>query len=143
MKKFEIFKKILELNKNGSKFVLVTVVETKGSGPSETGGRMILTTKGDIYGTVGGGTLERLVLKEAGEVLLSGKSVLKKYMLDKDKVLPGSEKTGMLCGGEVTLFLEYTGIDDIIYIFGAGHVGKNLINLLKDLNYRMNGLQRS
>ncbi|MCK4889997.1 MAG: XdhC family protein [Candidatus Aminicenantes bacterium] len=137
MKNSEIFKKILELNKNGSRFVLVTVIETKGSGPSETGGRMIFTTDGDIFGTIGGGTLEKLVLKEAGKVLLSGESALKRYLLDKDKVLPDSEKTGMLCGGEVTLFLEYTGVDDNIYIFGAGHIGKNLIKFLKDLNYRI------
>ena len=137
MKNSEIFKKILELNENGSRFVLVTVIETKGSGPSETGGRMVFTADGDIFGTIGGGTLEKLVLKEAEKVLLSGKSVLKKYLLDKDRALPDSEKTGMLCGGEVTLFLEYTGSDDKVYIFGAGHIGKNLINFLKDLNYRI------
>lgn len=137
MKNTDIFKKVLELNERGVSFVLITVTEKKGSGPSETGGRMIFTSEGERFGTIGGGTLEKLVLKEAEKVLISGKSILKNYMLDEDKVLPGSEKTGMLCGGEVSLFLEYTGADEQIFIFGAGHIGQNLIQYLKGLSYRL------
>ncbi len=137
MKKSEILKKILELNESDSEFVVITVIEKKGSGPSETGGKMIYVSEGEMYGTIGGGTLEKLVLKEAGKVLLSGQSVLRKYMLDKDKVKPDSEKTGMLCGGEVTFFLEYTGVEEQVYLFGAGHVGKSLIRYLKGINYRL------
>jgi len=43
----------------------------------------------------------------------------------------------MLCGGEVTLFLEYAGIEDEVFIFGAGHIGKCLVNYFKDLSYRI------
>ncbi|MEN8152436.1 MAG: XdhC family protein [Acidobacteriota bacterium] len=137
MNNSDIYKKILELGSAGTEFVLVTVIEKKGSGPSETGGRMIVTNDGDIYGTIGGGTLEKLVIKESEKVMISGKSIIKKYMLDDEKVLSDTERTGMLCGGDVTLFLEHTGVDEQIFLFGAGHIGKNLIKYLKGLNYRV------
>ncbi len=137
MKNSDIYKKILELNSNGTEFVLITVIEKRGSGPSETGGRMIYTSSGKTFGTIGGGTLEKLVLKESAKVLQSGSSIIKKYMLDKEEVLPDAENTGMLCGGDVTLFIEYMAAEEQIFIFGAGHVGKSLIHHLSGLSYRL------
>ncbi|MEN8222665.1 MAG: XdhC family protein [Acidobacteriota bacterium] len=137
MNKADIFRKILDLNETGSEFVLVTVTEKKGSGPSVTGGKMIITSDGDTFGTIGGGTLEKLVIKESEKVLSTGKSITKKYLLDDDKVISDKEKTGMLCGGEVSLFLEYSGAVEKIYLFGAGHIGRNMTRLLEGLNFRI------
>ena len=34
----------------------------------------------------------------------------------------------MVCGGIVTLFYEFLGVKNFVYVFGAGHVGQYLID---------------
>ncbi len=140
MERAGILKKASELSDNGIAFVLITVTEIKGSSPSVAGGKMILTGEGKMFGTVGGGTLEKMALKEAGSILVSGGSMLKKYVLDEGKVSAESEMTGMLCGGEVTLFFEHIGSLERIIIFGAGHIGKVLFRFLQELNFKVSVL---
>ena len=41
----------------------------------------------------------------------------------------------MICGGVITLFFDYISVNPSAYIFGAGHVGKAVINHLKNLKY--------
>lgn len=41
----------------------------------------------------------------------------------------------MVCGGSVSIFFEYISPGTHVYIFGAGHVGKALIQHMKNLNY--------
>jgi len=137
MKHSDIFIKAAELNEGGHAYVMITVVEKRGSGPAETGSRMIVTSGGDMFGTVGGGSLEKLALKEAAQILLSGENSLKKYILDKDKAVPDTANTGMLCGGEVSLFFEYNGAGEKVYIFGAGHIGTELVHYLGRMDYRL------
>ncbi len=137
MKSENIFNILSDLTDKGVEFVLATVVDKQGSGPSESGGKMILTKTGDTYGTIGGGTLERLVQKESKKLFDSRKSVLKKYILDKDNTSPKGENTGMLCGGDVTVFLEYSGAGDKIFLFGGGHVGRNIIRYAEGLKFNL------
>jgi xanthine dehydrogenase accessory factor len=42
----------------------------------------------------------------------------------------------MICGGRVTLYYEYIPVIPTVYLFGAGHVGTALVNLLKALDYK-------
>jgi len=55
--------------------------------------------------------------------------------LNKDNEIIDAEKPGMICGGNVTLFFEYVGLDENVFIFGAGHVGRSLIYYMKNLNF--------
>lgn len=41
----------------------------------------------------------------------------------------------MACGGHVTLFYEFVGPKQFVYIFGAGHCGAALAKLLRPLNF--------
>jgi len=120
--------------------VLVTVIETKGSTPSAVGARLILTPSGEIAGTVGGGALEKMALREAGGLLEKGGSIVKKYVLEGEKVINSGENTGMLCGGSVSLFYEYIHPGERAVIFGAGHIGKVLFRFLKELDFRVSVL---
>jgi len=81
--------------------------------------------------------LEYAAVKWAARVLPDKKSGLKKYLLSPDNEIidEEGEKTGMLCGGSITLFYEYIGSGARLYIFGAGHIGKALVYHLKNLDY--------
>lgn len=135
----EIFEDLLKLKSNGEAGVLVTVVEKEGHGPAVVGTKMLVRPGGEKTGTVGGGALEHAAAKRALKVMEEQQGGLQKYLLSPDNELidPGTdvEKTGMMCGGAVTLFFEYFGSGAHLYIFGAGHIGKALAYHLRHLDY--------
>lgn len=114
--------------------VAVTVVQKNGSGPSVPGAKMIVYADGSSNGSVGGGSVEKLAIDEAIKILKSGGTLLKKYeFTDSDN----DAATGMICGGEATLFFEYYVAPAHIYIFGGGHIGRALAYHLHPLNYHV------
>lgn len=128
-----IYKKIYELGQQGRDAVLVTVVNKEGEGPALAGKKMLVYAGGDITGTVGGGSLEYLAVKKALEVMQTGNNILEKYKLGDEGE---GVNTGMVCGGSVSLFFEALTQQKRVYIFGAGHIGKALFELLNRLNLR-------
>jgi len=129
-----IYSELLELAEGGSSGVLVTVVGKEGSGPAATGTKMIVHPDGNISGTVGGGTIEKLAIKKALTLMISNENATEQYIMDE----PGKgTNTGMLCGGTATLFFEYFAPKKHVYIFGAGHIGQALVYHLRKLNYHI------
>ena len=69
----------------------------------------------------------------------SGKTDVREYLLsDKEKVT--KSKTGpkivpMKCRGKITVFFETFGQKPNLFIFGGGHVGSALINIISNLDY--------
>jgi xanthine dehydrogenase accessory factor len=88
--------------------VLVTIVETQGSSPRETGVRMVVRPDGGFSGTIGGGTLEWVALAEAQGLLARGGATNFKSL---DKAL--GPALGQCCGGRVRLTLEWFGKADL------------------------------
>ncbi|MBC7194616.1 MAG: XdhC family protein [Caldisericia bacterium] len=125
---FEIFKKANELLDRGEIFSIVTIVEASGSSPGKHGFKMLVTKDGETIGTVGGGTLEYFLIKEA----------IKAIEEEKPKTITRElRELGMSCGGGVTAFVDVIGVKDKIYIFGAGHVGYSLYKFLKYLPFKI------
>ncbi|HAW50986.1 MAG TPA: hypothetical protein DCX54_01470, partial [Flavobacteriales bacterium] len=54
-----------KLKEEGKNAALCVVTSTKGSTPRKTGAKMIVLENGSIYGTIGGGNLEKEVIKNA------------------------------------------------------------------------------
>jgi xanthine dehydrogenase accessory factor len=108
--------------------VLCTVVEEVGSSPRSRGASMWVRPDGSIAGTVGGGLLEHQVIQRALEMLKTGEgcATFKKNLNAPD---------GMVCGGEVTVYLEVLGNEERLVIFGAGHVGKAIGDLAHFLGF--------
>jgi xanthine dehydrogenase accessory factor len=131
----EIYEEILKLKTSDENGVLITVVEKEGHGPAVIGTKMLVRRDGQKKGTVGGGALEYAASKHAEKILENKTSGIKKYLLNPDNEIINGDKTGMLCGGTISLFYEYIGSGDRLYIFGAGHIGKALVYHLKNLNY--------
>ena len=121
----DIYQKIQQLQKERRACALVTVVKTKGSVPREAGSKMIVEADGTIYGSIGGSTVEAMVIKEAQDVIRTGKPRLTSHDLYDKK----GEDTGMLCGGMMEFFIEPLNSAERLYIFGGGHVGYHLARM--------------
>lgn len=125
---YEIFKKSKELLDSGEIFSIVTIVVAEGSSPGKPGFKMLVTKDGETIGTVGGGTLEYFLTKEA----------IKAIEDEKPRVIRRELKElGMSCGGSVTAFVDVIGVKDRVYIFGAGHVGYSLYKFLVNFPFKI------
>jgi len=111
--------------------VLITVAETRGSVPRGAGTKMIVSA-GEQYGTIGGGNLETEAVQAARELLRAQESTddsgnrLIRY--------PLGPALAQCCGGVVTVLLEpFLPPRRKLLLFGAGHVGKAVIDVLSGL----------
>lgn len=106
---------------------LCTIVETHGSTPLKTGAKMIVKSNGDIFGTIGGGDLEKSIIEQAlVQIKLQQSEQFKHNLL---------QQHGMCCGGSVTVFIDFIPQPEKLYIFGAGHVGRALATLASHLQF--------
>jgi len=122
----DILLKIAELISNEEIFALATLVYADSGTPRKLGSRMIIYPDGKIEGSVGGGTLEMIVIKDALKLLKEGKNQLFQYDLtEKDN----ENSIGMACGGKTEIFIETFQKKEKIFIFGAGHIGKKLAEI--------------
>ncbi len=133
----DIFDELLLCKNEGIPCILVTVVEKSGECPSTVGKKMIVRENGSSFGTVGGGALEHFAIEKCKILISEQSNLLEKYMLNEGEILKGTTTLPMACGGMVTLYYDYIGIKAYVYIFGAGHVGQALANVLKTLNYHL------
>lgn len=130
----DIYTEIVARQRQGRRAVLATVVAVRGHTPAELQGKMLVGAEGRLAGTVGGGALEQLAIAQAQAVLREQKPLLQVYHLDTREHAEG-EKTGMICGGQVSLFFELIGTGTPAYLFGAGHVGRALAEILAPLGF--------
>ena len=133
----KVFDEMMRFKNRGESCILVTVVEKKGDGPVEIGKKMVVSETGEAFGTVGGGQIEYVARENCKELLKKRESFLEKYSLTGGKLVEDTTTLKMICGGIVTLFYEYIGVKNNIYIFGAGHVGQALTNVLNKMNYHI------
>jgi xanthine dehydrogenase accessory factor len=112
--------------------VLATVVDTRRSVPRRPGSKMLIYPGGAISGTIGGGEMEARVIAEALVALTIGRPRRLTYTLTD----PTSGDPGV-CGGEVELYLEPHMPTTTIFVVGAGHVGRAVIELATWLGYRV------
>jgi len=110
-------------------FALVTIVGTGGSSPQKPGAKMIVFGDGSIEGTVGGGAIEHKIIKDTLVALSAGEAKLVRYSLKED--------AGMICGGEMTAYIEPSGAGEPVSIFGCGHVCRALAPALARVGFRV------
>ena len=120
--------------------ILVSVQSTRGSVPRDAGAWMAVFEE-EIVGTVGGGHLEFQAIAHARQwALPSGTHEVQRYAL--------GPSLGQCCGGEVHLRYELVTAADRaslqqrlrsahvpVALFGGGHVGRALIDVLGNLPF--------
>ncbi|MCP3973553.1 MAG: XdhC family protein [bacterium] len=115
---------------DGTPVVLATVVATRRSVPRRAGTKMLVFGDGRLVGTVGGGEMESRVVEEAKDALRTGRTKLLDYnLLAPDRGDPG------VCGGEVQIYLEPHMPQHTVFVIGAGHVGRAVVDLAHWLGY--------
>lgn len=130
---FEVYSRVVEIDKKGKAAALCTVVESKGSTPRKPGSRMIVYPDGSIESTVGGGALEKKVITEALAVIEQGEAKLLHIALRENE----ADSVGGICGGELQVFIEPIGTQSRLIIFGGGHVGCTLAQIAQHLDVKL------
>lgn len=112
---------------------LATVVEVQGPSPAPLGAKLLVREDGSTVGTVGGGVLERRVVDDALAALRERRSQLRHYLLREE----GPDAVGMLCGGEVRIFIEVHRPEPTLLLIGGGHVGRPLAEMARLVGFRV------
>jgi xanthine dehydrogenase accessory factor len=127
-----VYEALAQAQADGVPVALATVIETNGSMPRHAGSKMVVYEDETIVGTVGGGAMESLVIKEALAALSDGKTRTNTYSLNNlEDGDPG------ICGGTAKIFIEPVGSAPTLLVIGGGHVGKALAELGKWAGYRV------
>ena len=99
----KLFDALYQTLRTGGDAVLVTIVASSGSAPRGTGARMLVTEKGRICGTIGGGAVEYKSEQLAAEILQTKRSRQENFRLFKNDVAD----LGMVCGGTVDVYFRF------------------------------------
>lgn len=121
------------------------LASVRGSSPRDEGTVMLVGLSG-IFGTIGGGALEYMVIDHARRLIAQG---LAEAAMD----VPLGPEIGQCCGGRVEVRLRHADVAlrrDLaarlqeetaalphVYVFGAGHVGRVLAQILALLPVRL------
>ena len=100
-----IFTEAVRLEKENCPFALAQIIEAKGSTPRHTG-QMIVLPDGTIFGTIGGGMVERLVIDQAVEAIAERKPRIFQGRMTRS----GEDAVGSDCGGSMKIFIDVHGL---------------------------------
>jgi xanthine dehydrogenase accessory factor len=121
------------------------MTSVRGSSPREQGTFMVVG-QADIWGTIGGGALEFMVIDHARRLIAQGRA-------EEAMDVPLGPEIGQCCGGRVEVSLRYADVQvrrnllgrvqreeaalPHVFLFGAGHVGRALAHMLQLLPVKL------
>jgi xanthine dehydrogenase accessory factor len=129
----EVFTAVTEALERGEPAALVTIVSTTGSTPQRVGAKMLVYADGRLVGTIGGGCYENDAFWKAREAIKSRRPQLVHYELSDDF----AEESGLICGGQMDVYIEPIEPSPELYVIGAGHVGLHLARLAHEVGFRV------
>jgi xanthine dehydrogenase accessory factor len=129
----EVFAAVADALERGEAAALVTIVATHGSTPQRVGAKMLVYADGRIVGTIGGGCYENDAFWKAREAIGNRRPQLLHYELTDDF----AQETGLICGGQMDVYIEPIEPSPELYIIGAGHVGFHLARLAHEVGFRV------
>jgi xanthine dehydrogenase accessory factor len=118
----DLYEELVRLRRLGQKCALATIVEKRGSIPSYESAKLLVREDGSLIGTIGGGCVEAEVWTAAREVIETEKPKHLSFNLGQD----AAYDNGLICGGQLDVFVEPVLPVPQAYIFGAGHISKSL-----------------
>ena len=118
----DVYDELIRLRKLGQKCAIATIVQVRGSIPSFESAKLLVREDGSMIGTIGGGCVEAEVWNAAREVMETEKSKHMSFNLGQD----AAYDNGLICGGQLDVFVEPVIPSPSAVIFGAGHISKSL-----------------
>ena len=122
-----------EALERGEPAALVTIISARGSTPQRVGAKMLVFGDGRIVGTIGGGCYENDAFWKARDAITNRRPQLVHYELDDDF----AQETGLICGGQMDVYIEPIEPSPELYIIGAGHVGFHLARVAHEVGFRV------
>ena len=129
----EVFAAIADALERGEAVALVTIVSARGSTPQRVGAKMLVFADGRSVGTIGGGCYESDAFGKARDAIAARKPQLVHYELSDDF----AQETGLICGGQMDVYIEPIEPSPELYIIGGGHVGYHLARLAHEVGFRV------
>ncbi len=127
MSENKFWQKALSLIQDNSLIYFIIVASCDGSAPNRAGAK-ILITKNEIYGTIGGGRSEYLLVEKARDYLIKNQSKTELALLDH-KPDAKENASGMICSGSQTYAItplsenKLQTIKDIITVLENNGIG--------------------
>ncbi len=118
----DVYEELLRLRKLGQKCAIATIVQVRGSIPSYESAKLLVREDGSMTGTIGGGCVEAEVWNAAREVIETEQPRHLSFNLGQD----AAYDNGLICGGQLDIFVEPVLPVPSAFIFGAGHISKSL-----------------
>ena len=129
----EVFAALNAALQRGEDVALVTIVSSVGSTPQRVGAKMLVFADGRTVGTIGGGCYENEAFWKAREAIKSRKPVTLTFELNDDF----AQETGLVCGGQMEVFVEPIEPSPEVYVFGAGHVGHYVARMAHEVGFQV------
>jgi xanthine dehydrogenase accessory factor len=127
----DVLEELVRLRRLGQRCALATIVQANGSIPSYTSAKLLVREDGSMAGTIGGGCVEAEVWNAAREVMETGKPRRMQFSLGQD----AASDSGLICGGQLEVFVEPLEPQPRAYVFGAGHISKSLCQVASMLGF--------
>jgi xanthine dehydrogenase accessory factor len=118
----DIYEEVVRLRRLGQKCALATIVQVNGSIPSYESAKILVREDGSMLGTIGGGCVEAEVWNAAREVMQQERARHMNFSLGQD----AAYDNGLICGGQLSVFVEPVVPQPRAFIFGAGHISKSI-----------------
>ena len=122
----------------GEKFALAVVARTEGPSSGKAGDKAIITADGKLWGWVGGGCTQPVVIKEALKALADGRARLVRITPEASPGSPpGVVDYAMKChsGGALDIFIEPVTAKPRILILGRSPVARTLARLAAAVDF--------
>src|SRR6201991_2293512 len=114
-----VFAALSHAPQQGEAGPLVTITSSTGSTPQRVGAKMLVFADGRTVGTIGGGCYENDAFGRARAAIENRRPQLVHYELSDDF----AQETGLICGGQMEVYIEPIEPASELYVIGAGHVG--------------------
>jgi xanthine dehydrogenase accessory factor len=128
----DVYEELVRLRAIGRKCALATIVEVRGSIPSYESAKLLVREDGSMVGTIGGGCVEAEVWNAAREAIETEKPKHLTFNLGQD----AAYDNGLICGGQLDVFVEPVLPVPGAFIFGAGHISRSLAKVADLAGFR-------
>ncbi|MCK8615328.1 XdhC family protein [Gordonia sp. C13] len=105
----ELLSQLPGLRRDAAPVAVATVVSTFRSAPRPAGATMVVTSSGEVIGSVSGGCVEGAVYELGKEVLETGRPALQRYGFSDDDAFA----VGLTCGGILDVYVQCCESSDL------------------------------